>query len=277
MSNRIFLILVLLPNILLSQDKDLPFQVLVTNNATIYGVPVEPLQLVDDVTSIEVAADGFVALVHSGGTTYEMSEKVFTFYLKPEQLKDRKERPKLSVLYEDSTVLDQTKLITTLSPAFDRSGFLVWNKEEHMKVYWHLHDEPVLNYKISIFDKEGNKIQDYRTKHHEYVLKPSTYGLVDPFFSFRISSTFAGETIESKTYSVELQSAPTYEKKAADLVLQALDLELSPILALKVWQEVVGMPNGAQYSLLYQKFLMRNEMVLRSAGNNFDELLAEVK
>lgn len=256
---------------------DLPFQVLVANKATIYGEEVKPLQMVDDVTSIEVAEGGFLSLVHKGGTTYEFKEKIFTFYLKPEELKDRKSRPDLEVLYEDSVVLDQTKLITVLSPPFDRSGYTVWKEDEDLNLYWHLHDEPVIVYILSVFDNKGNKIQDFRTKNHEYVIKPSTFGLKDPILNFKLSSTFAGETIYSKSYTVELRSAPDYPKKAADYVLKALDLELSPVLALKAWQEVLGTPNGKEYAELYERFLNRNANTLTLAGQDVQQLLSQSK
>ena len=68
---------------------DLPFQVLTAQDAQIFGQTVEPLQFVDDVTSIEVADGGFVCLVHKGGTTYEYNEHIFTFSLMPDVKNDR--------------------------------------------------------------------------------------------------------------------------------------------------------------------------------------------
>ncbi|MEM7298876.1 MAG: hypothetical protein AAF391_11490 [Bacteroidota bacterium] len=263
--------------LLAQQSSDLPFQVLVAKNATIHGEEVKALKYVDDVTSIEVGEGGFLSLVHAGGTTYEMRERIFTFYLKPEELKERKIRPPLELLYMDSVVLDQTKLITVLYPPFDRSGYLVWDENEPFNVFWHLHDEPIINYILSVSDGNGNKIQDFRTKRHEYELKPTTYGLQTPTFIFKLSSTFAGETIESKTYTIELKSAPPYEKKAADVVLKALDLELSPTLALKAWQEVLGLPNANEYSDLYEKFLKRNSSILTAAGEDVQQLLSQNK
>lgn len=269
------LILLLSLNLPAQGTSDLPFQVLISKGANAYGADVKPLQMIDDVTSIEIKEGGFLSLVHKGGTTYELTEKIFTFYLKPEKLKDRQERPQLAVLYEDSTVLDPTKLITVLSPSFDRSGYLVWNQDEPFELYWHLHDEPVLNYILSVNDNDGNKIQDFRTRLHKYELKPNTYGLDDGTFNFKISSTFAGKTIESKTYTVQLQEGPLYEKKAADLVIKALDLELSPELALPVWQEAMTKPNGIHYQELFRKFLIRNNRVLTAAGQDVQLLLSQ--
>ena len=256
---------------------DLPFQVLVAKDASVYGTPVEPLQMVDDVTSIEVKEGGFLSLVHKGGTTYEHTEKIFTFYLKPEQLKDRQERPRLELLYMDSTVLDPTKIITVLYPPFDRSGYLVWNENDAFDLYWHLHDEPVLNYVLSVNNNQGQKIQDFRTKLHNYTLKPTTYGLEDGAFNFKISSTFAGETVESKTYSVQLKPGPVHEKKASDLILKALELELSPDLALPVWQEALVMPNGKFFKPLFEKFLIRNQKLLTANGQDVQLLLSQNK
>lgn len=259
------------------ESSDLPFQVLVTKDASIYGTEVKPLQMIDDVTSIEIKEGGFLSLVHKGGTTYEYTEKIFTFYLKPEKLKDRQTRPWLNILYSDTTVLDPTKLITVLHPTFDRSGYLEWNENEPFEIFWHLHDEPVLTYKLKVSDGNGNKIQEFPTRLHKYLLKPTTYGLEDGTFSFQISSTFAGETIQSKTYTGKIVPGPKYDKKATDIVLKALDLELSPELALPVWQEALSMPNGPFYRELFQKFLIRNQAVLTAAGQDVQQLLSQNK
>jgi len=275
---RFFICLLILSTTLrLSAQSDKPFQVLVAKDASVYGTLLEPLQYVDDVTSIEVNEGGFLSLVHKGGTTFEHTEKIFTFYLKPHELKNRKERPPLELLYMDSTVLDPTKIITVLSPPFDRTGYLEWNANEPFELYWHLYDEPVLNYVLSVSDSKGNKIQDFRTRLHKYTLKPTTYGLEDGMFMFKISSTFAGETVESKTYTVQLKEAPDYEKKATDLIIKALDLELSPDLALPVWQESLAMPNGVFYKSLFEKFLIRNREVLTATGQDVQQLLSQNK
>lgn len=275
---RFFISLLILSIALhLPAQEDKPFQVLVAKDANTYGIAVEPLQYVDDVTSIEVKEGGFLSLVHKGGTTFEHTEKIFTFYLKPEELKDRKERPPLELLYMDSTVLDPTKIITVLHPPFDRSGYLVWDESEPFELFWHLHDEPVLNYVLSVNNSDGGKIQDFRSRLHSYTLKPNTYGLSDGIFTFKISSTFAGETVESKTYTVQLKSAPDYKKKATDLILKALDLELSPDLALPVWQEALAMPNGKFYKPLFVKFLIRNSDVLTATGQDVQLLLSQNK
>lgn len=259
------------------ETADLPFQVLVAKDASVYGTPVKPLQMVDDVTAIEVGEGGFLSLIHKGGTTYEHTEKIFTFYLKPEKLKDRPARPWIDVLYSDTTVLDHTKLITALYPPFDRSGYLEWNEDEPFELYWHLHDEPVLNYILEVNDNNGNKIQDFPTRHHKYLLKPETYGLSDGSFNFKIKSKFAGKTLESKTYSVQLKEGPKYPLKATDLILKAFDLELSPQLALPVWQDALAMPNGEFYKELFQKFLIRNRSILTAAGEDVQQLLSQNK
>ncbi|MEP1034322.1 hypothetical protein [Ekhidna sp.] len=259
------------------ETSELPFQVLVAKDASVYGTPVKPLQMIDDVTSIEIEEGGFLSLVHKGGTTYEHKEKIFTFYLKPEGLKNLSVRPRLELLYSDTTVLDPTKFITVISPSFDRSGYLEWNENEPFELFWHLHDEPVLNYVLKVSDNKGNKIQDFPTRLHKYLLKPTTYGLEDGAFNFKITSTFAGETLESKTYSVQLLPGPVYEKKATDLILKALDLELSPELALPVWQEALSMRNGEFYKELFQKFLIRNQEGLTSAGEDVQQLLSQNK
>lgn len=275
---RFFICLLVLSTALqLPAQDDKPFQVLVAKDASVYGTAVEPLQFVDDVTSIEVDEGGFLSLVHKGGTTYEHTEKIFTFYLKPVELKDREERPPLELLYMDSVVLDQTKIITVLHPPFDRSGYLVWDESEPFELYWHLHDEPVLNYILSVETGSGTKIQDFRTKLNKYTLKPNTYGLSDGVFSFKITSTFAGETVESKTYSVQLKPAPDYEEKATDVIIKALDLELNPELALSVWQEALSMPNGEFYKPLFEKFLVRNRSSLEASGQDVEQLLLQNK
>lgn len=260
----------------LGQDK-LPFQVLVAKDASIYGEPVKNLQMVDDVTSIEVKKGGFVSLVHKNGTTFEHEQKIFTFYLKPEEGRKLHIRPKLDILHMDSMVLDPTKVITAIYPPFDPSGYVEWNENEPFELYWHLYDEPVVNYVLAVKTNDGTKIQDFRTRLHKYTLKPETYGLKDDIFNFKITSTFAGETVESKTYTVALKSGKTYPKKATDLVLKALFLELSPDLALPVWQEALAMANGNFYKPLFQKFLIRNQDILVKAGKDVQLLLSQNK
>lgn len=273
-----FLLIILISNTLFAQDKsDLPFQVLVAQNASIYGDEVKPLQMVDDVTSIEVGENGFLSLVHKGGTTYEFREKIFTFYLKPEKLKDQNSGPNLDVLYSDSASQEVSKLITPIFPSFDRSGYIVWNKEEPFKLYWHFQDQPMENYILSVSDNVGNKIQDFRISSNVYEFRPSTFGLADHIFTFKISSTLGDETFSSKTYTVALQSAPVYEKKAADYVLKAADLEVNPTLALQAWHEALAMPNGKEYVFLFEKFLRRNEEHLTAAGQDVAQLLSQNK
>ena len=109
----------------------------------------------------------------------------------------------------------------------------------------------------------------------EYEFKPNTYGLKDGTFSFKIKSTYADKTIESKTYTVQPKEGPIYERKAADLVVKALDLELSPELALPVWQEAMTKPNGIHYQELFRKFLIRNKQALSTAGQDVQLLLSQ--
>ncbi len=276
MLRHLFSILFCIP-IYLTAQEDLPFQVLVAEGATIYGKEVKPLQFIDDVTSVEVKEGGLLSLVHKGGTTYELTEKIFTFYLKPEELKDRAERPNLNVLYQDTLRLEQSRLIKILHPPFDRTGFLVWNEDEPFEFYWHLHEIPVLVYVITVSDGEGNKIQDFRTKKQEYILKPSTYGLENATFMVQLSNTFDGKSIDSKRFQIQLVKAPVYEKKASDLVIKALDLELSPTMALATWKQVLEMPNGEFYKELFQFFLVRNTEVLTAAGEDVELLLSQNK
>ncbi|WP_420316965.1 hypothetical protein [Ekhidna sp.] len=259
------------------ETSDKPFQVLVAQNANVYGTPVEALHYIDDVTSIEIKEGGFVSLVHRGGTTYEHTETIFTFYLKPHELRNRSKRPNLELLYMDDAILDPAKVITVLYPPFDPTGFITWNENESFALYWYLQDKPVLNYILSVSDNKGNKIQDFRTSHNNYTLKPETYGLSDGVFTFKISSSFAGETMESKTYTVQLQAGTEYVVKATDLILKALDLEYSPDLALPVWQEALAMPNGEFYKPLFIKFLNRNESILSASGQDVQLLLSQNK
>ena len=270
------LFLIVIPLSVYCQE-ELPFQVLVANGASIYGDPVKDLQMVNDVTSIEIEDGGFVSLVHKDGTTYERTEKFFTFYLKPEELRKLNKRPQLDVLYMDSTVLDPTKVVTVLYPPFDRTGYLIWNENEPFEIYWHLKDEPVINYILSAKTNDGEKIQDFRTRLNSYKLRPETYGLKDGVLNLKISSTFAGETVASKTYTVAFKPGKTYPKKASDLVLKALFLELSPGLALPVWQEALVMPNGKFYKPLFEKFLIRNQKILAKAGEDVQQLLLQNK
>ncbi|MFK7953977.1 MAG: hypothetical protein AB8B73_14110 [Ekhidna sp.] len=276
MLRHLFSFLICFPLFALSQE-DLPFQVLVANGATIYGSEVKPLQFVDDVTKIEVKDGGFLSLIHKKGTTYEQTEDIFTFYLKPEKLKNLDDRPNLNVLYSDTTILDQSQLITILHPPFDRSGFLVWNENEPFEFLWHLNDKPVVAYVLTLSDGDGNKIQDFRTKYNQYILKPATFGLEKPTFMVQLSSTFAGETISSKRYQVQLVDAPVYPKKATDLVMKALDLELSPVLALETWKEALKMPNGKNYVNLFDLFLKRNSETLIASGEDIEQLLSQNK
>lgn len=263
---------------LIAQDADKkPFQVLVAKDAYIYGRAVEPLQFIDDVSSIEVNEGGFLSLVHEGGTTYEHTEKIFTFYLKPQKFKNRNERPNLALLYEDSAIVASSKTIVVLSPPFDRSGYLEWNKNNPFEIFWDLGDKPFVNYVIAVSDGSGKKIQDFPTKQHSYILKPSTYGLSDGVFSFVISSSLGGETTKSKNHTVKLVSGPVYNTKATDRVLQALDMEPSPTLALEVWKKALKLPNGSFYKNLFAKFLTRNEEELTKKGVDVKQLLLQEK
>ena len=128
------LFLLLIPQLVFSQTSDHPFQVLVAEGSTIFGKPVEPLMYVDDVTSIEVQENGFLSLVHKGGTTYELKEKVFTFYLKQEKLKDLSARPELEILYETTPRVDDSEMIVMLNPPFDSLRVVNWIEGEPIEI-----------------------------------------------------------------------------------------------------------------------------------------------
>ena len=269
--------LLFFPQLVFAQTSDLPFQILVAQDAYVYGKAIEPLSFVDDVTSIEVNPGGFLTLVHKGGTTYELKEKVFTFYLKPEKLKDLSTRPDLAILYADSAIADQTENIIVLHPVFDENRELKWETNTPFEFYWHMPDEPVIPYKISVSDSKGKKIQDYRTSRHNFTLKLNDYGLKEDTFIFQISRTLTGKTISSDEYRLTLVQAPTYDIKTSDLVLKALNMELSPVTALEVWKEIIGMENGKYYFLLFEKFLNRNKEVLIKSGEDVEQLLSQNK
>lgn len=270
-------LLLFLPQLIYSQTSDLPFQILVAKDAYIFGRAAEPLTFVDDVTSVDVKPGGFLALVHKGGTTYEFTEKIFTFYLKPEKLKDRDQRPVLNVLYEDATQIDPTESIAVLHPQFNVDRTINWPDSTPFEVYWHLPDEPVISYKITVRDHTGKKIQDYGTRMHQFVLKPYNFGLDENEFIFQISSTFAGETTRSMEYTIKLVEGSNSALKASDLVLKAANLELSPVSALEVWKEVLGMENGKFYFELFEKFIDRNKEVLAKSGEDIELLLSQNK
>lgn len=275
---RIAIVLLLSPSILFSQATDQHFQVLVSKNAKVFGSDLEPLSYVDDVTSINIADDGFVALVHKQGTTFELKEKTFTFYLKPDKSKQLDSPPELEILYKDLAITDPTEMIEVVYPLFDENGITKLAKGDEIELFWHMPDEPVINYKISVMDHNGKKIQDFGTKHHRFTLKPYNLGLAENELMFQISSTFAGNTVLSKKYHIELIE-PKLKKpiKAADLILKALELELTPVYALEVWEQIQGMENGAEYSELYQKFLNRNKLILTKSGKDVELLLSQNK
>ena len=255
---------------------DRPFQVLVSEGATIGDEQVEPLQFVDDVTSIDIAEGGFLSLVHKGGTTFEKREKIFTFYLKSDPLKNLEQRPDIGVLYEDSLQTSDERGISVLFPVFDRSGYIEWDENQPFDLFWHVPTGSMPSYIVTVNDNQGNKIQDFRTKLHKYLLEPSTYGLADGQFSFKIKSSFAGETLESKTYTVQLKSSKS-SRKAADHVLKALELEPNPALALPAWQQALQDENCDFYKALFVKFLNRNRKPLSTAGVDVDSLLLQNK
>ncbi len=258
------------------QDK-LPFQVLVAENAKVLEAELTPLAYLDDVTSIEIGEDGFVALVHEAGSTFELKETTFSFYLKPEKLKNRDKRPPLKILYdEDSSRLDGLKNIVVVHPNFDRSGLLLWNKDEPIEIYWRV-SEPHISYKVSVSDHTGKKIQDFVSNTQKFVLKPFNYGLERDSFMFQVSSSMAGETTMSKRYHVDLKSVPAYPLKASDLVIKALDLESIPEEAMKVWKEIFGMGTGKHYLHLFEKFVSRNRSKLTSLEGEIDLMLSENK
>ena len=275
MSRLAIVLILLLPHYVISQTSDQHFQVMVAKDASIYGQEVEPLRFVDDVTRIDVKPGGFIVLVHKWGATFEMNEDIFTFYLKPKKLKENASFPKINILYQDSTLIDNSKQIVVLHPLFDSAGSLKWPIETPLEIYWHLPNEPVISYKLSIMDHDGNKIQDYGTRKHQFILKPFNYGLTENSFLFQVSSTFAGETISSMRYGVDLVEAPEYQIKASDLLMKALNLELSPVSALEVWQEILTMENGDYYFDLFKRFIQRNTDVLTKSGENIEQLLSQ--
>ena len=162
-----------------------------------------------------------------------------------------------------------------VSPAFDRSGYLEWNENEPFDVYWEFSDKTFLNFILKVSTGSGSKIQDFRTQHTKYTLKPNTYGLSDGLFTFKVTSTFAGDTEESKTYTVQLKPAPAYPVKAADLILKALELESIPKFALPIWQEAIAKENGKFYLPLFEKFLLRNKVKLKASGVDVQQLLSQ--
>ncbi len=276
MLRQAIICLLFLPQLVISQTSEQHFQVLVAKDASIYGETVEPLQYVDDVTSIEVKSGGFLALVHSAGTTYELKEKVFTFYLKPEKFKDR-ERPDLSFLYQDSVMVDNTDMIVVLHPKFDEKGVLKWVDNSPLEIFWHLPENPFLSYKVTVMDHNGNKIQDFASKNQSIKLKPFHYGLTKNEFMFQVSSSFAGEAVVSKKYHVELVNSTKFPEKASDLVIKALDLELAPLMALETWKQVISMENGEFYFDLFEKFIQRNKAKLTESGEDVELLLSQNK
>jgi len=273
MAKRIFLLVIALPNFLFSQTP--PFQVLTARNAAVYGKAIEPMQYIDDVSTIQVEPGGFLSLVHQGGTTYEITEKIFTFYLKPEPLKNRDQRPELEILYSDS-IAGSPEEIKVLHPPVNASLGLECKSDDPVKILWSKIGNDHTRYKISLFYNSGGKIQDFSTTQNEIVLRHSTFGLTEPTFTFKLSSNFAGETEESELYTVSLVEAGTgYPTKASDLVIKALDLDINPSLALGVWKELLSMPNGKEYFDLYEKFINRHSSRLTSAGADVEQLLSK--
>ena len=269
------LFLLLIPQLVLSQTANLNFQVLVAEGATIFGKQVEPLAYIDDVTSLEIAENGFIALVHEKGTTYELKETVFTFYLKQEKLKSLWKRPELKILYESTPRLDESEMIVMLDPPFDSLGTVNWVEDEAIELHWHLQNEPVVTYKLSVSDHTGKKIQDFGTKKNSFLLKPYDFGLQENEFIVQLSSTLAGETNVSKKYYIRLQKAPTYPVKASDLVLKALNLDVSPVSALEAWKEVLGAENGKYYFKIFETFVNRNRGGLAGSIEDVELLLSQ--
>lgn len=269
------LFLLLIPQFVSSQTSDFPFQVLVAEGASIFGKKVEPLTFIDDVTSIEVQQDGFLALVHKGGTTYELKEKIFTFYLKPEKLKERRNRPQLEVLYNTAKLKDLSDAIVMIHPNFDSLGVVNWIENEPIELYWHLQNEPVVSYKLRVSDHTGKKIQDFGTSKNSFILKPYNFGLQENEFIVELSSTLAGETSVSKKHYIRLQKSLKYPTKASDLVLKALNLEVSPVAALETWGQVLGAENGEYYYKLFETFVNRNKEALAGSIEDVEQLLSQ--
>lgn len=263
-------------NFVFSQSQ--PFQVIVADKGYLFGNELNTLQYVDDVSTIAIKDGGYVALLHVTGNTFELYEETFTFYLKPHDGRRWNKLPELSWLLEDTTVSSVNKTIEVVYPPFDDSGYLESNANEPIEIFWHANDDqPVLNYQIAVSDAKGNKIQDFRTNKNSFLLNHATYGLQDPSFIFQVSSTFAGETIASKRYQVDLYNAEIYEEITSDLVMKALLLELMPEYAFEIWKKIAGSENGKYYTHYYQKFLIRNKEKLISAGIDVEQHLSQNK
>lgn len=279
MKHLVSILLVLYFMSSLAQESNInPFQVLVAKNATAHGKPLQPLQKLDDITKIKIQEDGFVSLVHSGGTTFELTDDVYTFYLKSHPSRQRKQSPEIHLLYEEEKLISNTSNndIELLYPPLSASNQLVAEADVPLKIYWDL-DKAVLNYTITIFEGD-NKIQDFKTRNCEYELKPSTYGLTSNRMGFKITSDFYGEKYATPAYQVELIGASkNYEMKAADYVIKALNLESNPMVALSAWQEALEQPNGLEYVALYEKFLGRNSSELSGVQTTVEQLLSQNK
>lgn len=269
------LLLLLIPQLGFAQTSTLPFQVLVAEGATISGGQVEPLIFVDDITSIELAEDGFVALTHIGGTTFELSKTTFTFYLKPEKFKELDERPELEILYETASREDNSESIVMLHPKFDSLGVVNCIIDKPIELFWHIQNEPVASYKLRVSDHTGKKIQDFGTSKNTFMLKPYDFGLEEDEFIIQLSSSLAGITNVSKKHYIKLMKMPEYPVKASDLVLKALNLEVSPLVALETWREVLGVANGKRYFKLFELFVTRNREALSGATEEVELLLSQ--
>ena len=96
--------------------------------------------------------------------------------------------------------------------------------------------------------------------------------------SFRSQAHLPGETTRSMEFKIRLEEDPgPIPLKASDLVLKACNLELSPVSALEVWKEVLGMENGKYYFELFEKFINRNKVVLAESGEDIEQLLTQNK
>ncbi|MEM9896173.1 MAG: hypothetical protein AAF789_07360, partial [Bacteroidota bacterium] len=254
-----------------------PFQVLVVKDCSVVGKNLQPLQFVDDVTRISCGADGFISLVHlPTKSTFEVQEDVFTFYLQPDDTHAPSILPDLEALYSSvpKASLDIPKNeIELLYPVPNAISQIHWDRQTDLPIYWQHAEEITATYIISLFDARGKKIQDSRTRNKYFILKPSTYGLQNPEFSFSIMASFAGDTLRSESVTVFLGDYEAHSKKAADRLLVAAAMEKDPVLALEEWKGLRNGINGEYYEELFQIFLARNRKLLDAQGINVESLL----
>lgn len=258
------------------EEESRVFTVLSSKGATIYGNKIHTLQVLDDVTKIQVQAEGFIALVDNNGTTYEFEEDIYTNDLTSHLAPSVKKIPDLSFITSQIPQVKESGKdnFQILYPNFSDEGSLNSSGMSPITIYWEKQKEIFGSYTVSVLNKEGNKIQDFKTSRNEYKLSPDRYGELNGAFKFVTScKNFDGEKIATKTYSIELKETEAYEIKASDLVIKAICLEKIFDKSLKVWQELMAMPNGKHYADLYKSFLIRNKEKITQQGNDMATLM----